>query len=165
MHDGYIFTLGICGSASAASPATAVLDAMLAVLPPVKRAAYLGEVVALEALATQRDELIAACIADVTDAELLLLVTPTHGGVPPQRFSRLLSAISHRYGTDDLSEKIVVVVTIGEAESTPALTVPSGVHLLTQLHLSSDSPAADQAVALACDAYATARRYVRTALP
>ncbi len=78
MHDGYIYTLAICGSAAASTPAPAVVNAMLAALPPVKRAALLGEVVMLNTPAdkTLHDPLIDQVVPDMTDAEILLLVTP-----------------------------------------------------------------------------------------
>ncbi|NJM09266.1 hypothetical protein HC891_28240, partial [Candidatus Gracilibacteria bacterium] len=151
MHDGYLFTLGVCGSASAASPATAILDAMLAALPPVKRAAYLGEIVPLDALGTQHDELVQNAVADMADAEILLLVTPTYRGSPAQRFSSLLSAMSHRYGANGLPHSIAVLVTIGEEASAPSLVraIPAGVALLQHLHLPVATPDSAMAVALA----------------
>ncbi|NTU84737.1 MAG: hypothetical protein HGA45_36135, partial [Chloroflexales bacterium] len=67
MHDGYIFTLGICGSASMSGPAQGCLDLMLATLSPVKRAAYLGEIRVSEGAPSLDDPLrgpVAGAIAD-----------------------------------------------------------------------------------------------------
>lgn len=91
MHDGYLFTIGICGSASASNPAPALLDAMLAALPPVKRAALLGEVLPLAADGTLSDPLLDAVVQDIADAELLLFVTPLPpNGQLPARLEALL---------------------------------------------------------------------------
>lgn len=82
MHDGYIFTLGVCGTASASSVAPALLGMMMTVLPPVKRAAYLGDVLRLNGSKDlphpTRDTLLDEVLADMHDAELLLLVSPIH---------------------------------------------------------------------------------------
>ncbi|MFV9505051.1 MAG: hypothetical protein AB4911_10860 [Oscillochloridaceae bacterium umkhey_bin13] len=92
MHDGYIFTLGVCGSAAGGGPAPACLDLMLAAIPPVKRAAYLGEVfdsVERDAL----DPLTVPVRLDLADAELLLLTTPLPGGALPPRLRSLTRAL------------------------------------------------------------------------
>lgn len=93
MHDGYIFTLGLCGSATGGGPAPALLDLMLAAIPPVKRAAYLGEVFdSLEQPA--HDPLSEPVRADLADAELLLLTTPLPGGFLPTRLRKLADLIA-----------------------------------------------------------------------
>ncbi len=71
MHDGYLFTLGICGSADEDDPAPEVLSALLGQLPPVKRAAFLGPLPP-----GQPDALLADIVADMRDAELIVIVTP-----------------------------------------------------------------------------------------
>lgn len=88
MHDGYLFTLGICGSAG--GPAAAALDLMLSALPPVKRAAYLGEVLVAEGAPSLDDPLLPLILADIADAEVLLIVTPLPGGRLPPRLAALL---------------------------------------------------------------------------
>lgn len=94
MHDGYLFTLGICGSASDGGPARMCLDAMLAALPPVKRAAYLGEVLISSDAPSLDDPLTAPLLADIADAEVLLLVTPLPGGNLPPRLRMLADALA-----------------------------------------------------------------------
>lgn len=89
MHDGYLFTLGICGGAG--GPAAACLDLMLAALPPVKRAAYLGEVLVAEGAPSFADPLLPLILADIADAEVLLIVTPLPGGRLPPRLAALLA--------------------------------------------------------------------------
>lgn len=91
MHDGYIFTLGICGSAG--GPAQACLDAMLAALPPVKRAAYLGEVLRSDGAPSLADPLTLPLLGEIADAELLLVVAPLPGGVLPPRLRALAQAL------------------------------------------------------------------------
>ncbi|PMP80736.1 MAG: hypothetical protein C0184_09045, partial [Chloroflexus aggregans] len=71
MHDGYLFTLGICGSAAEDDPAPEVLSALLGAIPPVKRAAFLGVLPS-----EQPDLLVAEIVADMRDAELIVMVTP-----------------------------------------------------------------------------------------
>jgi hypothetical protein len=87
MHDGYIFTIGIAGSAGGA--AAACLDLMLAALPPVKRAAYLGAVFTHDGLPSLSDPLTAPIWADIADAEVLLIATPLPGGRLPARLHAL----------------------------------------------------------------------------
>ena len=89
MHDGYIFTLGICGSASENGPAPGCLDLMLAALAPVKRAAYLGEILLSEGVPSFADPLLAPIATDIADAEVLLFATPLPGGTLPTRLLAL----------------------------------------------------------------------------
>jgi NAD(P)H-dependent FMN reductase len=91
MHDGYIFTIGICGSAGGLAPAC--IDVMLAALPPVKRAALLGEVLLSEGAPSLADPLADPVRADIADAELLLIVTPVSGGRIPARLRALARAV------------------------------------------------------------------------
>lgn len=65
MHDGYVYTFGICTTTS--GPAATLLNTLLAALPPVKRAAFLSDFTADSA------QLYAA---EWHDAELVLLVVP-----------------------------------------------------------------------------------------
>lgn len=98
MHDGYLFTLGMCGTAAASNPAPAVLNSMLGALPPVKRAALLGEVLSLDSGGALHDPLLAQVAADMRDAELLLFVTPVYRSPSrgdmrlPARLAALLQA-------------------------------------------------------------------------
>jgi len=94
MHDGYLFTLGICGSANDGGPARRCLDAMLAALPPVKRAAYLGEVLISADAPSFDDPLLAPLLTDIADAEVLLVVTPVPGGGLPPRLRALFEALA-----------------------------------------------------------------------
>ncbi|WP_298816597.1 hypothetical protein [Chloroflexus sp.] len=87
MHDGYLFTLGICGSADEDDPAPELLSALLGALPPVKRAAFLG-VLPFE----QPDPLLTDIIADMTDAELIVIVAPATTPQLPTRLNTLLCA-------------------------------------------------------------------------
>ena len=157
MHDGYIFTLGVCGSASASGPAPACLDAMLAALPPVKRAAYLGEVLTSDGAPSLADPLTAPLLADLADAELLLLVTPLPGGVLPNRLRALASGL---FATPPPARpRLAVLVAFGDA---PAALQPlrhalglAGVELREELVAPVVS--IEDAVSLARRAYAQAR--------
>lgn len=93
MHDGYIFTIGVCGSASDSGPAPACLDAMLAALPPVKRAAFLGEVLLSDGEPDLRDPLTAPLLGEIADAEVILVATPLPGGALPTRLRALADAV------------------------------------------------------------------------
>lgn len=87
MHDGYLFTLGICGSADEDDPAPDVLSALLGQLPPVKRAAFLGPLPP-----GQPDALLADIVADMHDAELIVIVSPATVPQLPARLNDLLRA-------------------------------------------------------------------------
>ncbi|MCU0492003.1 MAG: hypothetical protein MUD01_10465 [Chloroflexaceae bacterium] len=118
MHDGYLFTLGLCGTASASSPAPALLNAMLAALPPVKRAALLGEVLPFDSQGQLLDAMLPAILGDIRDAELLLVVTPLlPGGRLPARLEALLHRASQLLVA--LPPKYAVLVAVDDAE--PAL--------------------------------------------
>jgi hypothetical protein len=126
MHDGYIFTLAICGTAAASSLAPALLNTMLAAIPPVKRAALLGEVVPLDQSGRLHDTLSDQVIADIRDAEVLFLVSPlyhiaqqteTPAVTLPERFRALLARAASR-STDEQwhgkSAALVIVDTAGK---------------------------------------------------
>ncbi|MCS6887381.1 MAG: NAD(P)H-dependent oxidoreductase [Chloroflexus sp.] len=104
MHDGYLFTLGICGSAAEDDPAPEVLSALLGALPPVKRAAFLGELPA-----GQPDLLLAEVVADMRDAELIVIVTPATVPQLPARLTNLLRAAC----AADLAGRYAALVTVG----------------------------------------------------
>ncbi len=87
MHDGYLFTLGICGSAGDDDPATELLNDLLAALPPVKRAAFLAS-----SPTDQAAELVAAVVADMRDAELMVIVTPANAPHLPPCLEQILAA-------------------------------------------------------------------------
>ncbi|MBP1466956.1 hypothetical protein EYB53_014680 [Candidatus Chloroploca sp. M-50] len=93
MHDGYIFTLGICGSTMASGPAPASLDLMLAALSPVKRAAYFGEVLITTDLPSLDDPLTTPVLNDIVDADILLITTPLPGGKLPARMHALVRLV------------------------------------------------------------------------
>ncbi|NTW01195.1 MAG: NAD(P)H-dependent oxidoreductase [Oscillochloris sp.] len=109
MHDGYIFTIGICGSANGLAPAC--LDIMLSALPPVKRAALLGEVLLFEGTPSLDDPLIGPIRADIADAELLVLVTPVLGNDIPTRLHTLANAMN--IAPPPASPRFAVLVIIG----------------------------------------------------
>jgi len=114
MHDGYLFTLGICGSAAEDDPAPEVLSTLLGAIPPVKRAAFLG-VLPTE----QPDPLVSEIVADMRDAELIVIVTPASTPQLPARLNDLLRAAC----ATDLGEHYAVLVAIGPyaASVLPAL--------------------------------------------
>jgi hypothetical protein len=163
MHDGYLFTLGICGSANSSGPAPACLDAMLAALPPVKRAAYLGEVLLSEGEPSFDDPLLAPLLADIADAELLLLVTPLPGGALPPRLTALAHALAEQLPCAvPRFVALVLLGTVQESALAPlrgALAAASATGI-GELHLNPDTPPDElhtQAVALAREGYARAR--------
>lgn len=167
MHDGYLFTLGICGSA-AGHPALQLLDAMLAALPPVKRAIYLGEVQPAGADGTWQEPLLDPLRADLADAEILLLVTPTlPGGLP----IRLRAALEQWPAANHNGPAQVVAVAIGPAAD-QAIARLRGFFAAPAVYFQSLALAADevaqampQALSLAREAYRRARIAVPTALP
>jgi hypothetical protein len=112
MHDGYIFTLGIAGSAG--GPTAHCLDVMLAALPPVKRAAYLGDVLTSPGLPSLDDPLTAPILADVADAEVLLIVTPFLGGRLPPRLAALM-----RTTPPADRRRFAALVTLGAGDAAP----------------------------------------------
>lgn len=112
MHDGYLFTLGVCGTASGSSLAPALLGAMLRAIPPVKRAALLGEVLLLDDPTIFADPLREALLADLRDAELLLIVSPLRSERLPARLTQLLKLAAEM----PLGGKHALVVLLGAAE-------------------------------------------------
>lgn len=170
MHDGYIFTLGLCGSAAGGGPAPALLDLMLAALPPVKRAAYLGEVFdSLEQPAL--DPLSEPVCADLADAELLLLTTPLPGGFLPTRLRKLAQLIA----TAPLPTKrrfvALVVCTDGALEGLWPLRdafEAAEIEILSEVYVAAEAdPAelADELREVAQIAYGRARALHPKALP
>lgn len=168
MHDGYLFTLGICGTASGNSPAPELLGAMLRAIPPVKRAALLGEVLLLDDPAHFADPMINMVLADVADAELLLIVSPTPGGRLPLRLANLLeqAAPMALRGTHAL------IVLISEEDAAPhgaeraisGLLAHSGLHLSELIIARADEPL-HTFEAAAQRAYRLARELAPDALP
>jgi hypothetical protein len=178
MHDGYIFTLGVCGSASDSSPAPACLNAMLAALPPVKRAAYLGEVLLNEGAPSLADPLTGLLLGDVADAEVLLIVTPLPGGALPSRVHNLAQAIAASApagGSQDEAQPprfaALVAIGDGQGEAFHALRVALarvGATIVGEIHAPADAEQAqlvERAVELARAAYALARERRPAALP
>jgi|YNPBryunderm2012_1023409.scaffolds.fasta_scaffold21882_2 NAD(P)H-dependent FMN reductase len=115
MHDGYLFTLGICGSANDSGPARRCLDAMLAALPPVKRAAYLGEVLISADAPSFDDPLLAPLLTDIADAEVLLVVTPLPGGNLPPRLRGLFEALAAT--PPPARRRFVALVAVGDGST------------------------------------------------
>lgn len=168
MHDGYLFTLGICGSAAAGHPALQLLDAMLAALPPVKRALYFGEVQPAGVDGGWHEPLLDPLRTDLADAEILLLVTPAPpGGLP----ARLRAALDRLPAGSAAGPHQIVVITIGPAAA-PALSRLQALFAGPELHFQGLALAADdgvdaipQAQALSRDAYRRARIALPDALP
>ncbi len=168
MHDGYLFTLGICGSAGAGHPALQLLDAMLAALPPVKRALYLGEVQPAGADGSWHEPLRDPLRADLADAEILLLVTPTLAGKLPTRLYTLFNQLPAANPTWPLE---IVAIAIGPAAD-QALARLQGFFAAPDIHFQGLALNADevdaampQALALARAAYRRARAALPEALP
>lgn len=171
MHDGYIFTLGICGSASAGSPATACLNLMLAALPPVKRAAYLGEVLLTAGPPTLDDPLTVPLLTDIADAEVLLIATPLPGGALPVRLRALVRALNAAPLAG--RRRFVALVAFADGPTTGLWPLrhaieAAGGDLVGELYAENDAAprsfAAD-AVALARATYDRARHLHPAALP
>ncbi|WP_129629856.1 hypothetical protein [Candidatus Oscillochloris fontis] len=172
MHDGYIFTLGICGSASDSSIAPACLDTMLAAIPPVKRAALLGEVLLSAGVPDLADPLSAPIWADLADAEAFFLVTPLVVGGLPARLAALLRHVVA--APPPLRPRHAALVLLGSA--TPAtqalldhLCRASGADLVGTVWLEPDADLTptvrQQLVQLAQQTYRQARQLHPEALP
>lgn len=177
MHDGYIFTLGICGSTTAEHPALLLLDVMLKALPPVKRAAHLGEVLQLEKNHQLRDPLLDPLREDLRDAEVVLVVTPLHGATLPFRLAALLNYVHDLITVGMLRGKVAALVGIGTADMVP----PAALALLERFCKDAGMPVAgtvflteaqatlpatvDSLQELARHAYALARQHLPDALP
>lgn len=114
MHDGYLFTLGICGTASSASIAPGLLTAMMRLIRPVKRVAHLGDICPLQADGSlANDSFLEEVVDDIPDAEALLIVTPVlHRGLPP-RLQALLTCASERLAASAFAEMIAGLVCVG----------------------------------------------------
>jgi hypothetical protein len=132
MHDGYVYTLAICGSATASSPAPAVLNAMLDAIPPVKRAALLGEVVPLTRNGKLDESLIDSVIADMHDAEILFFITPIYHTnrhdvrlMLPERLQTLLQRATPLAASGALQDRLAVLVVV---DSAPAVPPPDTAH-------------------------------------
>jgi len=177
MHDGYIFTLGICGSTRAGHPALILLETMLRELPPVKRAAHLGEVLLLEQDQHLHDPLLDPLLTDMRDAEVLLIVTPLHTATLPFRLAALLDYAGDLAAASGLRGKIAVLVGIGPDTPTEpaAMTLlqrfcdEAGITVAGKLVLTDDQAveptAPDRVADLARQAYALARQDLPDALP
>ncbi|NNJ11875.1 hypothetical protein EKD04_016200 [Chloroflexales bacterium ZM16-3] len=172
MHDGYIFTIGICGSASDSGLAPACLGAMLAALPPVKRAALLGEVLLFEGAPDLDDPLIDPIRADIADAELLLIVTPVSGERIPGRLGGLARAMVD--APPPPRPRYAALVAVGRRDE-PSLAplrrlcAAAGAELVGELWVEDGEQLGDEALRqlgdLAREAYARARALEPEALP
>jgi hypothetical protein len=171
MHDGYIYTLGICGSAAGGGPAPVCLDLMLAALPPVKRAAYLGEVLLSADAPSLDDPLIAPVRDELADTELVLLVTPLPGGALPASLSALAAAIEHMPPPPARRFAVLVAFADGSLAGLWPLRHAldaAGIEILSELYAPTGTLAAaiaEEAVTLARIAYARARALHPEALP
>lgn len=163
MHDGYIFTLGVCGSASDSGPAPACLDAMLAALPPVKRAAFLGEVLVSEGEPDMADPLTAPVRDDVADAEVILVVTPLPGGALPARLRALAAAMEARPAPQ--RRRFAAIVVFADGPTTPLWPLRhalegAGAEIVGELYApagAAHTAIVAEAAALARDTYLRAR--------
>ncbi len=175
MHDGYIFILGIGGTASASSPATTLLDTMLAALPPVKRAALLGEVVPLDNAGHWHDPLIDPVLGDMADAEVLLVVTPLPAGLLPARLAALLERATPLVQAGRLAGKYAALLGVSTAPNASApgmarleqFCVSAGILVVGSLLVPGDvlPDHTAQAVELAQLTYHQARQHHPDALP
>jgi hypothetical protein len=171
MHDGYLFTLGVCGGASASGPAPACLDLMLAALPPVKRAAYLGEVLVSEGEPSFDDPLLAPILGDIADAEVLLLSVPLPGGALPARLAALARALAA--APPPPRRRFAALVAFSDGPPTALWPLRHALEaidcpLLGEIIAPADAQVAaiaDEAAALAREAYARARALHPEALP
>jgi NAD(P)H-dependent FMN reductase len=167
MHDGYLYTLGICGTAAGNNPAPALLNAMLKAIPPVKRAAMLGEVVLLANPHSFADPMLNEVLADMRDAELLFIVTPVMADRVPARLASLLARIP----AHALAGTQCLLTLVGEppGQSRAAeraiisLLAPTGVQLNQTLFAHAEEPFA-RFEAAAQQAYRQARALVPHAL-
>lgn len=179
MHDGYLFTLGICGSAAADHPALFALNTMLGALPPVKRAVYLGPMVSLNQYGQLYDPLLEPIVCDMRDAELLLIVTPVSETTLPARLARLLDHGVSVAGNGMLRDKVVALIVI-TLDTAPAAEMAArkrlqhfcataGMQIAGQLSFTVSAVMQPSAVAammaLARQAYTEARQRVPDALP
>lgn len=171
MHDGYIFTLGVCGSASTSGPAPACLDLMLAAIPPVKRAAYLGEVLLSEGAPSLADPLLDPIRADIADAEVLLLSTPLPGGALPARLAALARALEA--APPPGRRRFAALVAFTDGPTAPLWPLrhaleTAGCELLAELYAPAAAEIAEiaeEAAELARTTYARARVMRPEALP
>ncbi|NJN19317.1 MAG: hypothetical protein HC822_25240 [Oscillochloris sp.] len=170
MHDGYLFILGICGSSSGSGPAPAVLDAALAAVPPVKRAAYFGEVLVSDGAPNLVDPLVNPVIADIADAEVLVIVTPLPGGRLPPALGRLAGA---SLATPAQGRRFIVFVAFGDDSADPFRRLRmnlhnSGAQIVGEIQAPYDCPAEvviPQVIGLIRQAYQCARTEHPEALP
>lgn len=178
MHDGYLFTLGICGSTAADHPALFVLNTMLTALPPVKRAAYLGPVVPLDQHGQLYDALIEPIVSDMRDAELLLIVTPVSAAALPARLAALLDHVVPLASDGMLRDKVAALVAITPDTAPAEMTalqrlqdfcVVARMQIAGQRYFTTSAvtqpPAVAVVMALARQAYTAARQRVPDALP
>lgn len=172
MHDGYIFSLGICGSANDSGLTPACLDTLLGAIPPVKRAALLGEVLVSLGMPDLHDPLIAPILADIADAEILLIVTPIAGGGLPARLRGLFQAVAAN--PPPTHPRFAALVFVGANDTTALATLHRfcavvQATIMGELWLADgralDATTQQQLVALAQSTYAAARRDTPTALP
>lgn len=171
MHDSYIFTLGVCGGATANGPAPACLDLMLSALPPVKRAAYLGEVLLSEGTPSFDDPLLGPVLADIADAEVLLLSVPLPGGALPPRVAALARALEA--APPPPRRRFAALVAFADGATTALWPLRHALEtldcqLLAELYAPTDAEVAAiaaEAAALAREAYARARALNPGALP
>jgi NAD(P)H-dependent FMN reductase len=172
MHDGYIFTIGICGSASDSGLAPACLDALLAALPPVKRAALLGEVMVFAGEPDLGDPMVDPIRADIADAELLLIATPVSSGGLPARLRALARAVAA--SPPPARPRFAALVAVGRRDDSAlapmrALCAAAGAAIVGELWLGADDALGDDARQqlgeLAREAYGQARGLRPEALP
>lgn len=171
MHDGYIYTLGICGSASGSGPAPPCLDLLLAALPPVKRAAYLGEVMLSGGAPSLVDPLIEPVRADIDAAELLIIVTALPGDRLPARLAALVHAIEQE--PPSVARRFALLVVFADASLAGLWPLRhalehAAIELLNEIYLSTASDPqliADELITVARQAYGRARAMHPEALP
>jgi multimeric flavodoxin WrbA len=129
MHDGYIYTLALCGATTLSTAAPLIVNTMLAAIPPVKRAAWLGEVLPLTANTSPADPLLDEVLADLHDAEVMLIITPlyqrtgsddTHTSALPARLMRLFDRAGPLAAAGHLRGKTAALVGVETGENSAA---------------------------------------------
>lgn len=176
MHDGYLFTLGVCCSTSANNPALMLLDTLLGALPPVKRAAFLSDVGAPDHQAGFDDQVLPAIVADLCDAELLIVVTPVSSDALPDRLTAVLHQAAPLAHSGALREKMVLLVGIADSNEKNMpfaqlqhFCITAGMTLTTAVVVRKDvalQPGTLKQLRLAAQqAYAQCRMHIPEALP
>lgn len=116
MHNGSLFTLGICGTTAGNSIALKLLDTLLSGIPgESKRAAFLGEVTPLDEQGAFSHPLIAPVIAAMEHAELLLMVTPIAHQTIPAHLATLIHGAEPLVDAGSLRGTVALLVGVSDS--------------------------------------------------